>query len=216
VITIGCTTTPPTKPLSKTEAALEQSKTIYWKTHNSSLGFRIDLPSHYLVVTREELKENPDLIEAMFETARGIHLKSADKNAMEQMKIMAQSGVAEYYYNQNYPGANINVVKCIGKIPETDAESRKTCEKAALVSGKIMGVTIKVDECELRNVAGLNALYSVTNTPGFGAFERIKQVQYAIQKSSSVQLNFAATSGNQVFEIVKKEFEEIMESLKFR
>ena len=34
---------------------------VYGKEYQSSFGFTIDIPEHWLVLTRQELKENPDL-----------------------------------------------------------------------------------------------------------------------------------------------------------
>jgi hypothetical protein len=35
----------------------------YGKEYQSSFGFTVDIPTHWLVLTRQELKENPDLFD---------------------------------------------------------------------------------------------------------------------------------------------------------
>ena len=119
LVTIGCTTpTTPPKPLSQAEVAVGPTKTITWNTHNSSMGFSIDLPSHYLIISREELKENPDLFENRLDVVLKL-VKTADKKMVELMKIAVLSESYEEYISQYYRGVNINVSKDFGRIPQT-------------------------------------------------------------------------------------------------
>jgi len=206
----GCATTPPSETPSTDETTLQRSKASFWKTHNSSLGFSIDLPPGYLVISKEELKQNPEILDDLYATVEKTLLKSANETFKEQFKAKLESGNIEIYRRSN-SRVSITVRKEIGGSPQTHDELRRWCEEVAL-EYKNVGISVNLQKCELRKLGELPALYLVTEMPAYKA----AVVQYAVQKSSAIQLFFSAGTKTQALETTENEFDQIMKSLKLR
>lgn len=162
------------------------------RTYNSPFGFSIQLPSQWLILSKKEIKNNPDLFESLFEAEI---FKNFNKPLRERIKSMLVSGNTEYYFNQKeYPdNALINVLKQIGRIPQTASEANNFCKDIPRMSLKFFGKSIAVYKCDLRKIAGLNAFYLEQD----GLEDGTRQMLYQIQKSSSVTINLTATCNNQ-------------------
>jgi hypothetical protein len=65
------------------------------ETYQSSFGFSINIPPHWLIMSREEIKQNPDL----FDFNQGA-LETTDKNFLQQIKNQVATGKIEFYANQ--------------------------------------------------------------------------------------------------------------------
>ena len=68
---------------------------VYGKEYQSSFGFTVDIPGYWLVLTRQELKENPDLFDFDKKAIGNI-----DKNLLENVVNEIKSGRVELYFNQ--------------------------------------------------------------------------------------------------------------------
>jgi len=185
------------------------SASLSAETYYSSFGFTINMPTHWLIVSKQELKDNPDLFD--FENE---FFKNTDKAMLNQIKNMVLSGKVEVYYNQNtsniYFSDNINVYKQIGRLPETVSESKEACRSLPSEFSRAFGKHIKVYDCGLRKVSGLNAFYAEFD----GVVDGTRSIQYQIQKSPSVIIMLTATCKNQSLRIIKKEYEDIVFSIK--
>jgi len=199
-----------TKPEIKQELLPSQSGR---ETYNSQFGFIIKLPSHWLILSKQEIKENPDLFDSMFELKT---FKDMSKPLQENIKNSIRSGSVEIFFNQNtsdiYFRDNINITKSIGSLPKTALEMNERCENVSIAMNKNFGKTIKVYKCELRKVAALNSVYMETG----GIINGTRMMQYQIQKSPSVIITVTASFKNQILETFRKEFENIMASFKLK
>ncbi len=180
------------------------------ETYYSSFGFTINIPTHWLIMSKQEIKDNPDLFD--FESG---NFKNMDKAMLNQIKNMLSSGKFEVYYNQNTSNTsfddNINVFKQIGRLP-TASESNEACRSAPRELSSAFGKHTKVYDCGSRNVSGLNAFYLEFD----GAVDGTRSIQYQIQKSPSVTIIFTATCSNQSLSIIRKELEDIVSSIKMK
>jgi hypothetical protein len=92
------------------------------ETYDSPFGFSINLPSHWLVVSSQELKQNPDL----FDFNSRI-FGNWDKTQQEKLKKFILGGQVEYYYNRNTADShfadNINVYIRQGQLPQSVSET---------------------------------------------------------------------------------------------
>jgi hypothetical protein len=187
---------------------------IAWATpllaenYHSPFGFSIDIPSHWLILTKQELQDNPDLLN--FE---GDEFKDTNRDLLNQVKNMVAAGQTEIYINKKTSTVSfndtINVIKAIDRLPQTASELNQYCPMIKKEFSEYYGRPIDVYACELRTVAEFNSLYLVFD----GVIDETKSIQYQIQKSPSVIIIITATSKNETFEIIKKEFEAIMSSL---
>jgi hypothetical protein len=178
------------------------------ETHDSPFGFTIEIPPHWLIISKQEVKANPDLFN--FEDE---HFKNANKAMLEQVKSMVISGKVEIYLNQNTFDHsftdNINVTKTFARLPQTLSEKDQACEQLPEVLTQGFGKPIRVYECGFRKVAGLEAFYADYD----GVIDGTRNIQYQIQKSPSTIIVITATCKNRSLESIRKEFEDIVASL---
>jgi hypothetical protein len=181
------------------------------ETYESPFGFTVDIPSHWLIVSKQEVKENPDLFN--FE---GEPFKNANKAMLEQVKSAVSSGKIELYFNRDtsdpYFTDNMNVTKTVGRLPQSISEKDKACEQLPRILSEGFGKPITLYECGFRKVAGLNAFYADYD----GIVKGTRNIQYEIQKSPNVIIVIRATCKNQSLHIIRKEFEDIVASLELR
>ena len=178
------------------------------ENYHSPFGFSIDIPSHWLILTKQELQNNPELFD--FEREE---YKDWNKDLLKLIKNMVASGQTEIYLNKKTSNFSFNdsicVIKAMERMPQTVSELDQFCEMTPKKLSKDYGKPIKIYECELRTVAGFNSLYIISD----GLTDGTKDIQYQIQKSHSVLLVITAGAKDETFEIIKKEFEEMMSSL---
>ena len=63
--------------------------------YNSPFGFSIDIPSHWLIMSKQEIMDNPDLFN--FETEE---FKNTNKDLLNNIKNTVSSGQVELYLNK--------------------------------------------------------------------------------------------------------------------
>ena len=182
---------------------------VYGKEYKSSFGFTVDIPEHWLVLTKEELKENPDLFD--FDKKR---FGNVDKNLLKNIDSQIKSGQVEFYFNQKTSDSsfadNINVIKDIGKIPENNTQLRELCNLVPKQLSSYFGRKIRVYECKLVDINNLKSLFLEFD----GVTEGTRSIQYQIQKSPSVKIIITATCKNSVLDTIRKEFNRIVLSIK--
>ena len=188
--------------------------TGYGKEYQSSFGFSVDIPEHWLVLTTQELKDNPDLfdLDKLDEKKFG----KVNRDLLKSVIGRIQSGAVEIYFNQEtsdiHFSDNINVVKIIGKIPENDNQLREVCDSLPEQLSSVFGRRIKAYQCKLKSVNNLDSLFLEFD----GMVKGTRSIQYQIQKSSNVQIIVTVTCRNATLERVKKEFEDIVQSIRFK
>ncbi len=180
----------------------------FGKEYKSSFGFTIDIPTHWLVLTRQELKENPDLFD--FDRKE---FGSIDKNLLETIASAIKSGRVEFFFNQETSDSrfsdNINVVKQVGKTPENDTQLRKMCDSLPEQLTSYFGRKIECYQCKLKDINGLKFLFLEFE----GVIEGTRSIQYQIQKSPGVQIIITATCRNSVLDTIREEFTRIIFSI---
>lgn len=178
------------------------------ETYSSSFGFSVDIPEHWLIMSKEELRDNPDLFNYENEA-----FKKIDKSVFEQTRELISSGNVEIYYNQITSDTkfsdNINVTKRIGRLPRSPSESQEVCSSLSVMLSKIFGKSVDVYECGLQYIGGIDAFYSEFD----GVIDGTRSMQYQIEKSSGVLIIFTATCKNETEPVIKKEFKNIVSSI---
>ena len=182
---------------------------VYGKEYQSSFGFTVDIPEHWLVLTRQELKENPDLLDFNQKRFRNI-----DENLLKNVESKVKSGQIEFYFNQKTSDSsfsdNINVIKGVGKIAENNIQLREFCNSVPKQLSSYFGREIKVYQCKLVGINNLKSLFLEFNGPAKGT----RSIQYHIQMSPNVQIIITATCKNSVLDTIRKEFNRIVLSIK--
>ena len=180
----------------------------FGKEYKSSFGFTIDIPTHWLVLTRQELKENPDLFD--FDRKE---FGSIDKNLLKTIASAIKSGRVEFFFNQQTSDSsfsdNINVVKQVGKIPDNDTQLREMCDSLPEQLTSYFGRKIECYQCRLKDINGQKFLFLEFE----GVIEGTTSIQYQIQKSPGVQIIITATCRNSILDTIREEFTRIILSI---
>jgi hypothetical protein len=157
----------------------------------------------------DEIKKNPDLFD--FDTGP---FKNTDKTFLQQIKNKVAQGKAELYFNKKtsdkYFADNISVSKGIGRIPQNNSEMKKECDNLPSAFAKLLGKPIKFYSCELRKISGLNVFYIEYD----GVIENTRGIAYMIQFTQNVTITFTLTCKNNIVNVMRKEFDDIMTSVK--
>ena len=181
------------------------------KEYESFYGFSINVPEHWLVLTRSELKENSDLFD--FENT---DFGNIDKNLLKQVIDKIQSGNTELYLNQNTSDLtfsdNINIIKQVGKIPKGNKNLKKQCNELNTQLSKYFGRPINLYQCEIKTINNMKTLITEFD----GAMSGTRSIQYQFQKSPSILIIITATSKNKTTDIIRQEFKEMINTIKFR
>jgi hypothetical protein len=182
---------------------------VYGKDYQSSFGFTLNIPEHWLVLTCKEFKENPNLID--FDNKS---FKNIDKNLLKKVESAIKSGEFEMYFNQKTSDGNfadnITVRTGTGKIPESNTQLREVCDSASKQLSSYVGRKIKIYQCKLVDINHLKSLFLECD----GAFEETRTIQYIIQKSPGVKITFTLACKNGVLDTIRKEFDRIVLSIK--
>jgi len=177
----------------------------------SSFGFTAKTPSSWLILTRDEARENPDLFG---ELASVPGLGSIDQDLMAQIQHKIISGSVEMIFVQSLKASsftdNINILKQVGRIPG-EADLAETCGQLPAIFSQYFGRPIQSHQCKLSQVAGLPALYLEFD----GAIEGTQSMQYQVQRSSSVQIIVTATAKETTVDALRSDFSPFIESIEF-
>ena len=182
-------------------------------SYESDLGYRIDLPSGWTIVSRAGVKEKPEMVQAVFEAAeKNRTLTDMPEALYNKLKEMIAGGDVEYYYKTDVAGFSISVYQDNGSIPVSPDTAQETCRSLSEDLTKLSkNPAPNVYECRLANLGSIPALYIVAD-----AYERGERyVQYMIQKAPNQVLLFTATStGKQDVDKMKSDFDAIMKSFR--
>ena len=184
---------------------------ISWSTslsagiYHSPFGFTINISRYWFIMSRQVLKDNPHLFDVENEV-----FKNTDRALLNEVKNAVLSEEVEFYYHICTFGDNINVRKGTSRLPQTVFESKERCRRFPSELSRMFGKHIKVYDCGLRKVSGLNAFYLEAD----GIIDGTRSMMYHIQMSPDAIIIFAATCENQNLRIIKKEFEDIVSSIK--
>ncbi len=181
----------------------------FGKEYQSSFGFTVNIPEHWLVLTRKELKDNPNLIDFKDKSFRNI-----SKNLLKDVESPIKSGQYEMYCNQNTSDDtfvdNIMVRTATGKIPENNSQLRELCDSAPKQLSSYFGRKVNIYQCKLLDINGVKTLF----VEGDGAVEKTRTIQYILQRSPGIKLTFTLTCKNAVVDTIRKEFDRIVLSIK--
>lgn len=190
---------------------LALSNITFAKEYQSSYGFSIEVPEHWLVLTPNELKNNPDLFD--FENA---DFGGMDKTLLKQHINEIKTGNVEVFFNQNTSDIefsdNINIIKQIGRIPVNRNETSKVCNDFEGQLSQSFGRKINLYQC--KTVTIKNNHFFISESDGF--IQGTKNIQYQFNKSPNVLIIITLTSKNKTIDIIRNEFDDMINSIQFK
>ncbi len=179
----------------------------------SDFGFQITLPPNWAVVTRDDVREKPEVVRGTFEAAEKKRtLLDVPQDLYSSLKEKLVGGQVEYYYKTGSPHVSVSLYQEKGTLAQSEEDIKKTCRLLPDELSKISKRPVTVHECRSRQVGNTTGLYLVADSYRPGE----KYVQYMVQKDRDQVLLFTATGSSEDFGAVKSEFDELMKSLKLK
>jgi hypothetical protein len=179
--------------------------------YQSSFGFRAAVPDAWVVLSRQELLDNPELFDGFAELPG---LDGVDPGLMTQIQHRIRSGQVEFLFRVSQTPSgfadNINVIKQVGKLPQ-DHELAQVCRELPAIFAQHFGRPAELHRCDFATVAERPALHLEFD----GAVAGTRSIQYSIQRSSAVQLVITATATLNTLAIVQEDLARVLATLEF-
>lgn len=176
--------------------------------YESSLGFRAQVPDSWLILTHEEVRDNPDLFE-------DLPLDDLPTDFAEEILAQVMRGSIEFYYFMDDTTTefldNIKVFKNIQQFPGTQEDLREMRRLLPKVLREAYGRSVEIHTLELRPRNGKRMLFLESE----GLIPGTRNLQYMIERSSSVSLIFTLTIDETSKHTAESDFEAIVNSVEF-
>lgn len=176
-------------------------------TYRSSFGFTSELSGEWLILTRDEVMNNPNLIN--FDNKALQHI---DPGLLKNVKRNILSGRTEILYAKNIKsgfGDNINVMVSRGNLISEEQEAN-LCRQMPIAFKKMFKRTIMFYDCGLKKVAAMRVLY--LNFEGVIPGTRSAQYQFQISPGKLAVATLTCKEKN--FEHLNKVFDDFIHSIK--
>jgi hypothetical protein len=179
-------------------------------TYYSDMGYSITIPEGWTMLNRENVRNKPKIVDAAAEAAHNQEgFSGIPREIMSEVKELVVGGDVEYFYSQDRQ-FSISVCQEKGKIPKTGFDEKRVCSNLKDELAQRNGREINVYTCQAQMVSGRPAMKMVADDYWKGR----KYIQYMVRKNGDEILLFTANSRDGDFEEMKREFEDVMGSLK--
>lgn len=212
---IVCSTACSTAASSKSSSANYNNPNSYdisaSSEYKSDLGFTVRIPDHWLVLTRQEVSDNPDLF---IDDYLGSIV--SDRDFIESIEKVIKSGGVEFYLNRasaNTDGVeNISVSKIIDRLPQFEYQLDKYCSSYHSMIENLLSERMQLYQCKFMRVNGLKTVFIEID----GLYDNSRSMVWGIQKSPNIVVLFTATIGLKTLKQTRPEVEEIVNSVDLR
>lgn len=181
------------------------------REYQSGFGFTVEASDDWLVLTPQELKDNPQLFNV--DKLKG---GSIDPALLQQVVDMVRGGQVEIYMHQKTSDArfadNVNFLTQAGQLPSAPQDVAALCKMLPGELSSAFGRPIRMYQCESRRVSKAAALMSEFD----GMIEGTRSIQYQFHKSPGVVVIATATAKLDALETIRQEFERMIASVKLQ
>ncbi len=179
--------------------------TAYSQDVNSSFGFKMTLPDYWIVLTREEVKDNADIFDLD-------NVKEVPEALLNQVIPMITSGKIEMYFRPDGTMEfidNVNVYKQVGSVPTDEKTVAEVCKGLPQELAHAFKRPVSIYGCKLQTVNKIKMLYLEFD----GILAGTRNIQYQIPKSKNISIVFTVTFKNASLKDVKQEINQIINSI---
>lgn len=176
----------------------------------SEFGFTAQVPDGWFILSRDELKQNGDLLEELFSSPE---LAGVDPSMVRRVEQVIRSGQAELLFRESLDdgfASNVNIIEQTGRLPEEE-EIERFCLAIGEQLQKAAGRPIEVFACRIADGLPFHAVYLDFE----GMVAATRSVQYLIRKSKGVHIIATATASDDSIGAVRAELDSIVASLRF-
>jgi|LQYC01.1.fsa_nt_gi hypothetical protein len=179
-------------------------------TLHSDMGYTMTVPAGWTILSKENVRNKPEAIDAAMKAAGEDQGFSAmPEKVFSKVKELLVGGKLDYYFSPA-PQFSISVYKGPGEIPGSEFNQAEMCANMAEELSKQVERNVKVYDCQNKIVDGHRVFYMVADD----YWKDHKTIQYMLQKNNDEVLLFTANSRTRNFDDMKREFENVMASLK--
>jgi len=179
--------------------------------YQSGFGFRISVPSIWLVLTRDEMAVSA---EVFLSDEASSSLGSVPMAMRRIVYDRVQAGELEIFYRRDAaPGSfidNVNILMQPADLPSTPEQLASICRLLPTEFSRVFGRPIAMDVCEMRERISRRSLYLEFD----GAIPGTTTLQYQIQRNQSATLILTATAVTENLPRMMSEFEEMIASIR--
>jgi hypothetical protein len=142
-------------------------------------------------------------------------MQALDPAVLAKVRASIEAGSVEYYFPQSEVARafrdNVNVQMSAGRLPAGAEQVAEACAGLGGALGKAFGRPVEIETCEAREVAGENALFVESG----GAIPDTVLLQYQVQKSPGVILNFTASANADTAGALGTQLDALVGSVEF-
>ena len=179
----------------------------------SGFGIGITVPDAYLVLTRDEVRDNADLFADDGEEGDLAAIPAAMRREVFER---VRAGQLEIFYRTEGVSVsfvdNVNIMQQDADLPADAGQLAEICALLPVEFSRLFGRPIGMDGCEMRTVARRPALYLAFD----GALPGTKTLQYQIAKAPGQTLVVTATAADENLSRMMGEFEGMVTSIRLR
>ncbi len=179
-------------------------------TYHSDMGYTITVPAGWTILNKETVRNKPEIIDGAMKVAgENQGFSAMPEKVISKVKELVVGGQIDYFLSPD-PKFSISVYKGPGEIPGSEFNQVEMCSTMGNELSEQAGRNVKVYDCQNKMVNGQRSFYMVADDHWQGH----KNIQYMLQKNKDEVLLFTASSQTRNFDDMKREFENVMASLK--
>ncbi len=175
------------------------------KIYNSPFGFSVNLSSHWLIVSREELKNRQDIIKRFSNIVKDKRYRAAALKPILRGEI-------ECYYNLKTSHEYFYDIIAVEKKHKDLPGLLKECDGLSAALSKAFGRPIEVFECGYKKMGNLSGFF--VDFEGFNQGCRSFTFYFLNLRNEVIMIG--GTCKNETLDVFRKEYEDIITSLKVR
>ncbi|MCP3924970.1 MAG: hypothetical protein GY714_20525 [Desulfobacterales bacterium] len=190
--------------LDKKDLVEEKSEMLYYQ---SSFGFTSKLSKNWLILTKDQVMNNPNLLD--FDNKSINRINPA---LLEQIKTKIMSGRTELMYSTKGSGGfgeNINIMVTMGNLVKKKQENQ-LCTQMPVEFGKMFGRKIKFYKCGIKYVGKRKVLYLDFE----GVVPGTRSAQYQFQVAPRKLVIATLTCKESSYKKLNKEFDDFIKNVK--
>jgi hypothetical protein len=179
---------------------------------SSDLGYTMQLPDDWSVLSRKQMEKQPKVVDAAFSAAQQQQeLADMPKSLLSRVKKLVNAGELDYFFSSS-PRFNVSVYPGAGKIPADAGQVAQTCRLIEKELSQQAGRPTRVHDCRSTVVDGQPGIYLVADN----YWKNQKYIQVQVQKTEDKMLVFTASSRRGNFDDMSAEFDRVMSTVRIK
>jgi hypothetical protein len=179
-------------------------------TFHSDLGYSLKLPDDWSILSREQIKDKPEVVDAAFAAAqKDQDLADMPKTLLSKVKKLVSAGEIDYFFSPE-PRFTVSAHQGAGQLPTSPGQVVEMCRLIEQKLSEEAGRDTKVHDCRATTLAGRPGIYLIADNYWRGQ----KYIQVQLQKGKNQILVFTGSARDKAFDRMSQEFDQVMSTVK--